>query len=827
MQLSDRKIYPRKALNQSLEAIWHYPLTVVEAPMGYGKTTAMREFLKGSEAEVLWCTVFDSSPSVFWQGFNRLLAKFDPVCADRLGKLGIPGDNVLREEAVELIGDIEFPSRTVIVIDDYHLLASQDIDRLIERLIQAAIQGLHIVILSRNVFGENTAELALKGYCLVLGRKYFELTAAETDEYCRLCGVRLNADEAACLQAYSEGWISAVYLCILGYRQTGRFEQQAANLHEIIEKVVYRPCSPEMKEFLLTICIFDRFTREQAEHIWRKGNAESLLTQLITENAFITFDYDSQAYTMHNILSGYLRQIFDREPLAKRQGLLQLAGKWHFDAGDYGRAMDYFYQAGDFECLLTAIETSGSFFARQPKEARRNYFRECPPEIKLRHPVAGLRYAYDFFAANEPKLFARQCLEAADSIQNSPALDERGRRHMQGELEILRGVAAFNDLAAMAGHFKEAGKLFQGPSDFIDAKSSWTFGSPSALYLYYRESGNLAAAVETAGAGIAAYYQLTDSHGAGAEYVMAAERYYNIGDFDNAAISAHTARHVAEAKRQPSVVICAAFLQMRLALVKGDWSNVRNQLQRLRETVKKLTGYSNLFYTLDLCEGYVFACLNQEKRIPAWIAAGQIPDILPFPCHAFCHMLRAKALLAGGQYHELAGIAGQLLKTAGFFPNLLAEVYIRISEAAALDKLWRREEALAALAKALAIAAPDGVVMPFAENGEWIAELLLELQRAGQYRDFIGKVLEISRPVIPNLQAIAAKLESDDGKTSLTGRETEIAELVAAGLSNRAIAKTLNLAAVTIGKTLTNIFIKLGVSNRTALTNLLGEQRKK
>ena len=53
---SNRIIYKRKLLNQSLTDIWTYPLTVVEAPMGYGKTTAVREFLKASDAQVLWQT---------------------------------------------------------------------------------------------------------------------------------------------------------------------------------------------------------------------------------------------------------------------------------------------------------------------------------------------------------------------------------------------------------------------------------------------------------------------------------------------------------------------------------------------------------------------------------------------------------------------------------------------------------------------------------------------------------------------------------------------------------------------------------------------------
>ncbi len=65
------------------------------------------------------------------------------------------------------------------------------------------------------------------------------------------------------------------------------------------------------------------------------------------------------------------------------------------------------------------------------------------------------------------------------------------------------------------------------------------------------------------------YYQLTEGHGMGAEYVMEAEWYYNQGNFENAEIIVHKALHLSNSHRQHQITICALFLQVRLSLIKG------------------------------------------------------------------------------------------------------------------------------------------------------------------------------------------------------------------------------------------------------------------
>ena len=59
------------------------------------------------------------------------------------------------------------------------------------------------------------------------------------------------------------------------------------------------------------------------------------------------------------------------------------------------------------------------------------------------------------------------------------------------------------------------------------------------------------------------------------------------------------------------------------------------------------------------------------------------------------------------------------------------------------------------------------------------------------------------------------------GLAALTAREREIAQLVAGGLTNRAVAERLFLSEKTIESHLAGAFVKLGVSSRQALAAAL------
>jgi len=69
-------------------------------------------------------------------------------------------------------------------------------------------------------------------------------------------------------------------------------------------------------------------------------------------------------------------------------------------------------------------------------------------------------------------------------------------------------------------------------------------------------------------------------------------------------------------------------------------------------------------------------------------------------------------------------------------------------------------------------------------------------------------------------EARTATYSSEKALAILTGRERQIAKLVSAGLSNKEVGQQLNLTTGTIRVHLHNIYQKLEINNRTALTAL-------
>jgi DNA-binding NarL/FixJ family response regulator len=55
-----------------------------------------------------------------------------------------------------------------------------------------------------------------------------------------------------------------------------------------------------------------------------------------------------------------------------------------------------------------------------------------------------------------------------------------------------------------------------------------------------------------------------------------------------------------------------------------------------------------------------------------------------------------------------------------------------------------------------------------------------------------------------------------EAPSGLTRRELEVLDRIAAGASNREVAKQLFISEKTVGRHLANIYVKLGVSSRTA-----------
>ncbi len=327
-----KSLYFSERITAAMDEIFDHRITIVEAPMGYGKTTAVREYLNQTEANVLWQRVYDNSISSFWRGFGRLFAELDDDRSQSLVQLGFPDDGISMQEALKLIEELELPVKTVLVIDDYHLIDSLVVNSFIELLVENEVENLHIVLTARYTKFQRLEELALKGYLLHITKEMLELRPEEIAGYYKACGINLKEIEADELYSVTEGWISALYLFMLELITEGNYTP-AKNIYKILEKAVYSLLSEEIKEFMLTMCIFNSFTQEQAVHMWGQENTGEFLNEITNKNAFVKYDNRTNAYQMHNIFTGFLQEVLARKAASYKQNLYQKAAQWYLKTG--------------------------------------------------------------------------------------------------------------------------------------------------------------------------------------------------------------------------------------------------------------------------------------------------------------------------------------------------------------------------------------------------------------------------------------------------------------------------------------------------------------
>jgi LuxR family maltose regulon positive regulatory protein len=160
-------------------------------------------------------------------------------------------------------------------------------------------------------------------------------------------------------------------------------------------------------------------------------------------------------------------------------------------------------------------------------------------------------------------------------------------------------------------------------------------------------------------------------------------------------------------------------------------------------------------------------------------------------------------------YAERWGAAGQAIEAL----NL---------RALALQAQGDVSQALVFVQRALALGEAEGYVYAFLQEGAPMARLLRKLDASHAPASYVARLVATfpatSEPDVPPASAAQGALIE-----SLTPREMEVLQLIAAGASNPEIARALFIAVDTVKRHCTHIYRKLDVSNRTQAAMRAGE----
>ena len=804
----ETQFFPKR-LMERLDSIKDYPLTLVEAPSGFGKTTALRHFFDSQvsdAARVCWHTFSPEHPNASWKAFCFMVAAFDPDASVRLAAAGPPDEDTL-PEIRGIFRELNCPEETYLILDDFAVWKLPVPGEFLAVLSAHGGRGLHVIAASQLLPEEAQNVLVPNSRFLLLRESVLAFSGEDIDAYYRRAGVSLTSAQLEEVSKITEGWIMALYLQLLSFIESGRFEE--GGMQNLIHKALWSRLPEREREFLMAVSIFSRFSLAQATVL--SGMSAAGTEKLLREKrVFVHFDRESRKFYLHTLFQNFLSEQFTLLAEEKQKEIYLVGGDLAERSGDRMNTLRFYYLSGEWERLLSLPLTSyeiADLLDENTKPMILDIMEHTPFEIKRKYPAAMVPLALTLFFLHEnQKLLALG--EEIHAVITQSDLPGSQKDALSGEMELLLSFLEYNRIDAMSRRHRRALELLGGPATLISVKSTWTFGSPSVLYMLWRESGKLDEELVQMDECMPVYSALTGGHGSGAESVMRAEAHLMRGEPDEAEILCHKAMFTADSKRQTSIYQCGLFLLARIAVLRGDDAMLQSALRSLEERSRQNTE-DLCRYTLDLARGWLYLLLERGDEVSPWLAGGEINDKrLVIMTQPFAHILYGRILLAHGEYQKLLGVSEFGLGLSAIFPNLLPQVYIKLYRAQALDALGKGASALEALNGALETALPDGVLLPFAENYGKIKKLLPGANCDSGARE---KIAALAGRLDSGLAALGRR------EVPLSPREREVLLLLREGLTNPAIAERLNVSVSTVKAAVSSVLSKKGVSSRELL----------
>ena len=688
-----KKIYLKPALEERLAQILAVPLTVAAAPFGYGKTTAVKKVLLSLSVDMLWDTCYTGAEAAFWRCFVKSLQTAGVDTAS-LTWQELPRNAATRQRVIEVLQASNLKKTVVFVWNNYHLLGSEDCDKLLLALAKADLPNWHFVLLTQRPPDFTLDELVLKGECLYLQPKDFAFEVSDIIVYYRKNGIVLERRAAENLLAATEGWVSALYLYLRQYHN-GQSPQTGEELLRLVQAVAYNSCSEAEKTLLTELSILNEdFSGRQAAYITENDAAPALLENLALRHGFISYELLRGQYHIHNAFKVYLQRLGAELPDTERRRLCRRSGQWYELQNDFLTAFCYYHTAGDYDKMLTVFEKDrGCSFENNYKNKIMAYFGEAPETIRQKHIKAGLIYALWLFLSGENERLQQEIRKLRKYIGQLE--DRQEREQCLGELEFLLGETQYNDVEAMAAYFKKSLQLLRQPVRFFSPQTIWGGGANSILFMFYRQAGTLQKTLDVFPQAMAYYYRLVQNHGAGSEYVLASEAYFQRGYWEKAFILATEALNVSRRNEQVGVELCAEFIALRISIALGNKKRVREISRRL-DALQTAVQEHLYRKTIEASRAWIDLQLGDKgKLLVSWLQKGDFQKSgLLYSAWGCLYIVYGRYLLLQKDYLPLLGQLREFEAAARSFNNFLLSIYAAVYSAAAQDGLQHENEAL-------------------------------------------------------------------------------------------------------------------------------------
>jgi LuxR family maltose regulon positive regulatory protein len=302
-------------------------VVLLNAAAGFGKSLLLAravERLPGTCARV-WLSLDEGDTlRTVCECLATALEPFDPPW--RTDPMSLAGGGELHAAAAlfanTLLG-LE-TQKGVLVLDDLHRVEDQDLIRFFAVLVERLAPGWCVAIASRNAPPFSLGRVAAQGELTVWREPTLALSHDETLQLC----AALTPAAAEQVWERTQGWPAGVRLALAAAGSGGAFASAQLDrpVFEFFASEVIDTLPQDLRRFLLQIALLPEVTAAQAQAITQDANAAALLDE-IERRALFAVDVGTEERTLrlHDLFKQALQRRLATEPGLDRQELLQRA----------------------------------------------------------------------------------------------------------------------------------------------------------------------------------------------------------------------------------------------------------------------------------------------------------------------------------------------------------------------------------------------------------------------------------------------------------------------------------------------------------------------
>ncbi|WP_328521152.1 LuxR C-terminal-related transcriptional regulator [Kribbella sp. NBC_00359] len=335
-------------------------VTTISAPAGGGKTSLLRAWADrpGQPHRVAFVQVQRDQHDAqqFWLALLGAVREALGTTSGADAPAATPEFNgpAMTDRVLSELGGQ--PGRVILVIDDLHELNSPDALAQLTRLLTNLPDEVRAVLATRRDLRLRLHRLRLAGELAEIRAADLRFSERETRELLNASGISLSDTGAALLYQRTEGWVAGLRMAAIslaGHPDPERFVVEFSGSDRTVSEYLIGEmleCQPDdVQDLLLRTSVLDRVNGELADLLTGRPGSERTLLELEDANAFvISLDPERTWFRYHHLFGDLLRLELRRTLPAELPKLHRRAAEWFARQGQVVDAIRHLQAAGDW-----------------------------------------------------------------------------------------------------------------------------------------------------------------------------------------------------------------------------------------------------------------------------------------------------------------------------------------------------------------------------------------------------------------------------------------------------------------------------------------------